>query len=326
MKINAMAVLLVLAAFCLMTVGCAVLQAINQNDNRATQNTPTTAYVIVNGSIYEAVEVKGSVNYDPIIIPDAAPEVRVDNDTLVTALNAIRAFTGHGINPTSAHWDNLSIQSAWINISCYNHVSLTDQRGEYDYNPSSDAVEMVAYYNDTSNNINAEVTRCEAYRSALEFARAHYDGFSRSNMELTHTNIWDRYTASPGYDFQWTEVVNGAYTYNFVIVGIDPANGNMYNYIGDKYQPISVATTPKISRDSAYAIALGKYPNITVRESSSELHVIDKRTCGQLLAWVVKIEGIIPNPNHKTGPGFYIRSEVTIDAITGKILHADEAI
>lgn len=259
---------------------------------------------------------------------------QIDNATLMKASIAVQNFAGDKYLKVSfIRWSN----DTYANYAMLENGLDSYGLDSYYYNPMTDMVEAVLYYNNTLNSDDAKLTNAQAFDIAMKFAQEHYVNFSSNgNMKLIESKLIDHHVGGKGYSFMWNEMINGAYTPNRVTITVNPADGSIINYVGKKYQPITVSAIPKISKDTASKIASGQYPNLTITSSNTQLCIINPYKDMQQLVWNVQIHGVYANTtglvavvnSTETIPtaGLISGEIVTIDATTGKILNVDSEV
>ncbi len=139
-------------------------------------------------------------------------------------------------------------------------------------------------------------------------------------MQLTTAKLQD-YGDGKQYEFVWNEMINGIKTPNLVYSSINPNTGEIISYVGIN-RSITVPMEPAISSAEAITKAENHFGALdTLEPTTAELSVQYLKPSAQILVWTVEVKGVSSNNNDEEKSSRLMGGIISIDAITGDIIH-----
>ena len=173
-------------------------------------------------------------------------------------------------------------------------------------------IERIDYYSEhPEKSLTVSVSSDKARSIAESYAVAHYQNFTKTNMQLVTSDLVDHHIAKE-YLFIWKQTIQGIDTPNRVIVSVDPASGKVLSYMGISLD-ITVPLNPVVTKEAALKIAGKQFPSVVPVKTEATLSVDYPVKDEQKLIWVVEIQG---NPSDGIMQGGF----VAVDAVSGEVL------
>jgi|GEM_PF-803630 len=147
---------------------------------------------------------------------------------------------------------------------------------------------------------------------AKAYAEKNYQNFSRKNMQVVSSQLYDRGAGGQDYIFGWAEEQEGVYTLNRVYVSINAYNGNIISYLA-KERTVTTSLKPEIAMSDAIAIAVRQFEEIASPRADATLSVICLEPGVQHLAWIINVSGERKDDIAQGG-------QVLVDALNGEVL------